>query len=74
MGNRKIKSITGMTAEIEPKTGHVVQIFTTDTVGDEFLRFRGGPAAIRTPSQVCSASTKVATSAKPTKPLDVYQG
>ena len=48
--HRKIKSITGMevrdtTAEIEPTTGHVVQIFTTDTVGDEFLRRSGGPAA-----------------------------
>ena len=36
--HRKIKSITGMevrdtTAEVEPKTGHVVLIFTTDTVG-----------------------------------------
>lgn len=50
--HRKIKSITGMqvratTSEIEPKTGHVVQIFTTDTVGDEFLadRPRSGQAS-----------------------------
>jgi uncharacterized protein YbcI len=52
--HRKIKSITGMevrdtSAEIEPKTGHVVQIFTTDTVGEEFLRDPGGPAASRPP-------------------------
>jgi uncharacterized protein YbcI len=37
---RKIKSITGMevrdtTAEIEPTTGHVVQIFTTDMVAED---------------------------------------
>jgi uncharacterized protein YbcI len=39
---RKIKSITGMevrdtSAEIEPTTGSVVQVFTTDTLGEEFL-------------------------------------
>ena len=38
---RKIKSITGMevrntTVEIEPKTGSVVQLFTTDTAGGDF--------------------------------------
>ncbi len=63
--HRKIKRITGMevrdtTAEIEPKTGHVVLLFTTDTVGDEFLseRLRSGhPATAR------SASSNVATSA-----------
>lgn len=52
---RKIKSITGMevrdtTAEIDPTTGHVVQIFTTDTVGEKFLCVPGGPTAIRAPS------------------------
>ena len=46
---RKIKSITGMevrdtTAEIEPTTGSVVQVFTTDTVGEDFLLAPGGPA------------------------------
>ena len=63
--HRKIKSISGMevrdtTAEIEPKTGHVVQLFTTDTVGDEFLseRLRSGH-----PPTVRSASSKVDTSA-----------
>ncbi len=57
--HRKIKCITGMTVrdttvEIEPKTGHVVQVFTTDTFGDEFLseRPRSGP-----PVSVRSAST-----------------
>ena len=39
--HRKIKKITGMevrdtTAEIDPTTGSVVQVFTTDTVGEEF--------------------------------------
>jgi uncharacterized protein YbcI len=45
---QKIKNITGMevrdtTVEIEPTTGHVVQIFTTDTVREEFLCALGGP-------------------------------
>ncbi len=59
--HRKIKSITGMevrdtTAEIDPKTGQVVQVFTTETVGEEFRADRpqsGHPATVR------SASTKV---------------
>jgi hypothetical protein len=47
-----IKSITQMevrdtTAEIEPTIGSVVQIFTTDTVGEEFLLAAGGPAGTR---------------------------
>ena len=41
---RRIKSITGMevgdaTAEIEPTSGGVVQVFTTDTVGESFCAF-----------------------------------
>jgi uncharacterized protein YbcI len=41
---QKIKSITGMkvrdtTAEIEPTTGSVVQVFTTDTIGESFCAF-----------------------------------
>jgi uncharacterized protein YbcI len=48
---REIKSITGMevrdtTAEIEPTTGSVVQVFTTDTVGEEFLLAPGEPAGM----------------------------
>jgi uncharacterized protein YbcI len=51
---RTIKSITGLevretTAEIEPTTGSVVQVFTTDTVGEEFLRAHGRPAGSRAP-------------------------
>ena len=46
---QEIKSITGMevrntTAEIEPKTGSVVQIFTTNTVAEEFLLASSGSA------------------------------
>jgi uncharacterized protein YbcI len=49
---QKIKSITGMIvrdviAEIEPTTGGVVQLFTTDTVGEEFLLAPGRTARIR---------------------------
>ena len=49
----KIKNITGMevrdtTAEIEPTTGSVVQLFTTGTVGEEFLLASGGPAGRQT--------------------------
>src|SRR4029079_14578095 len=51
---RKIKNITGMevrdtTAEIEPTTGSVVQVFTTDTVGEKFLLAPGGTAGTRAP-------------------------
>jgi uncharacterized protein YbcI len=50
---RTIKGITGMdvrgaTAEIEPTTGSVVQVFTTDTPGEEFLLAPRGPAGTRT--------------------------
>jgi uncharacterized protein YbcI len=43
--HRQIKSISGMevrdtTGEIEAKTGHVVQIFATDTAGNDFLAGR----------------------------------
>ena len=49
---RKIKSITGMevrdtTAEIDPTTGHVVQIFTTDTVAEDFPVRSSSPAGTR---------------------------
>jgi hypothetical protein len=37
------------TAEIEPTTGSVVQVFTTDTVGEEFLLAPCGPAGIQAP-------------------------
>jgi uncharacterized protein YbcI len=52
--HRKIKKITGMevrdtTAEIEPTTGSVVQVFTTNTVGEEFLLAPGGPAGTQAP-------------------------
>jgi Na+-translocating membrane potential-generating system (MpsC) len=45
---RRIKSITGMavcgtTAEIDPSSGSVVQVITTDTVPKEFLMATGGP-------------------------------
>ena len=77
---RKIKSITGMdvsdaTAEIEPTTGGVVQVFTTDTNGESFCgrSLAHRPQAER-PDAVSPASTKAATSAKPTKPLDVNPG
>jgi uncharacterized protein YbcI len=71
--HRKIKSITGMKVrdtktEIEPKTGHVVQVFTTDTVGEEFPVGRQLTGHQATD---CSTSTREATYAKPTKPLDV---
>ena len=51
---RKIKSITGMevrdtTAEIDPTTGHVVQIFTTDTVAEDFPLPSSNPAGTRAP-------------------------
>jgi hypothetical protein len=50
---QKIKSITRMevwntTAEIEPTTNSVVQIFTTNTVGKEFSLAPGGLAATQT--------------------------
>ena len=35
------------TAEIELTTGSVVQVFTTDAVGEEFLLAPGGPAGMR---------------------------
>ena len=46
---QEIKSITGMevrdtTVEIEKKTGSVVQIFTTNTVAEEFLFASSGSA------------------------------
>ena len=49
---RMIKSITGMevhkiTAEIESATGSVVQVFTTATVGEEFLLKPGEPAGTK---------------------------
>ena len=52
--HRKIKKITGMevrdtTAEIEPTTGSVVQVFTTDTVGEEFLLTPCGSAETLAP-------------------------
>jgi uncharacterized protein YbcI len=51
---REIKCITGLevretTAEIEPTTSSVVQVFATDTVGVEFLLAPGGPAGTRVP-------------------------
>ncbi len=51
---RKIKTITGMevrnvVAEIEPTTGSVVQLFTTDTVGEDPFRDLGGPAKVLGP-------------------------
>jgi len=64
---RKIKSITGMevcdtTAEIEPRTGSVVHVFTTDTVGEEFLFAVGGPTGIRarghSPPSRCEGSAR----------------
>ncbi len=50
----KNKSITGMevrdtTAEIEPTTGSVVHLFTTGTVGEEFLLAPGGPTGAQAP-------------------------
>jgi uncharacterized protein YbcI len=49
---RKIKSITGLevhdvTAEIDPTGCSVVQLLTTDTVGEEFLLVSGGPGRTR---------------------------
>jgi uncharacterized protein YbcI len=46
---RKIKSITGMvvrqtSAEIDPMTGSVVHLFTTDTLGENFPLSPGGVA------------------------------
>jgi uncharacterized protein YbcI len=73
---RKIKTITGMevsdaTAEIEPTTGGVVQVFTTDTNGERFCAFLAHRPQSEGPGTVSPASTKAATSAKPTKPLDM---
>jgi uncharacterized protein YbcI len=52
---RMIKSITGMevcdtTAEIEPATGHVVHVFTTDTLAEDFLPIAQVPAFSRLPT------------------------
>ena len=52
--HRKIEKITGMevretTPEIEPTTGSGVQVFTTDTVGEEFLPAPCGPAGFQAP-------------------------
>ena len=49
-----IKNLTGMKvrytiAEIDSTTDSVMQIFTTDTVADEFLFIRGGLAGTRVP-------------------------
>jgi uncharacterized protein YbcI len=46
---RTIKSLTGMevrdtTAAIDPTTGSVVQVFTTDTVAEQFVLAHHGPA------------------------------
>ena len=51
---RMIKNITGMevcdtTAEIEPTTGHVVHVFTTDTLAEDFLPIAPVPALFRLP-------------------------
>jgi len=60
--HRKIKSITGMevrdtTAEIEPTTGSVVQVFTTDAVGWE------GPVRSRRTGRDTGAGTRSAAPA-----------
>ena len=49
-----IKNLTGMkvrqtTAEVEPMTGSVVQVFTTDTLANEFPFAPGGPTGNRVP-------------------------
>ena len=68
---RKVKSVTGMevrdtTAEIEPATGSVVHLLTTDAVG--FPPASRGPAKTRVPDTDCSAGTKVVPAAKPIQP------
>jgi uncharacterized protein YbcI len=62
--HRKIKTITGMEvrdtiAEIEPTTGGVVQVLTTDTVAEEFQR---------PPSE--GARTRAPRHARPRRPED----
>ena len=69
---KKIKSITKIevrdtTAEIEPTTGSMVQAFSTDTVGKEFLFAPGGSGRGRWDT-IRPAGTNVAPSAKPIKP------
>jgi uncharacterized protein YbcI len=60
---QQIRSLTGMevrdtTVEIEPTTGSVVQVFTTETVGEEFLLAPCGSAGRR--DTVGPTGTKVA--------------
>jgi uncharacterized protein YbcI len=66
---REIKSITGMevrdaTAEIDPTTGSVVQVFTTDTATEEFLLPPRGSAGTQ---ESVRSRTAVAPAAKPNK-------
>ncbi len=69
----KIKSLTGMavrdtTAEIEPTTGHVVQNFTTDTVGRSSCSLQADRPGPGHGDTVRPAGAKVAPAVKPTKP------
>ena len=70
---RKIKSVTGMevrdtTAEVEPATGSVVHLLTTDAVGEEYPPASCGPAKSRVPDMICSAGTKVVPAAESIQP------
>ena len=66
---RRIKSITGMdvrgvvAAEIEPATGSVAQVFTTDTTAEEFVRTLAGPAG-----SVCRTVDKTGRATRDTRP------
>ena len=70
---RKIKTITGMevrhvAAEIEPTTGSVVQLFTTDTLGEESFRDLGSPVKVLGPgdSPPCRSERRAGRAAKTT--------
>ena len=55
-------------AETEPTTGSVVQVFTTDTVGEEFLLAPGEPAGTRAPGHGPPRRHEGNAAEKPTKP------
>jgi uncharacterized protein YbcI len=70
---RKIESMTGMdvrhtSAEIDLTTGRVVQLFTTDTVGEDLPRAPSGFARHRRGAPVRLAGTKAGPAINPIEP------
>ncbi len=70
---RKIKSITGMevrhtSAKIDAETGSVVQLFATDTVGEDFPRSPSGLAELRCRAPVRFAGTTAGSAINPIEP------